>query len=206
MASDILDTAEAASSPLGAGLGRALEGIPFLDDATRPKAPTIPGVTPAQRAQGRRLALYHRHHLAELAAVRVALDRFLAGAGAVEAITDGVTSLSLAENYRAFGNLCGRQCHLLQMHHDIEEGDMYPRIRQAAGLHQVLDRLSAEHRTVHGLLERIRDIVQSVTLEPTAERVLALREVYEVFERVVVSHFGYEERELEEAIGYYDAL
>ncbi|MEE7493702.1 hypothetical protein MOTC310_26055 [Methylobacterium oryzae] len=206
MAPNMLDTAEAAALPFDARLGRALEGIPFLDDATRPKAPPIPGVTSAQRAQGRRLALYHRHHLAELAAVRAALDRFVAGTGPVEAMTDGVSSLSLAKNYRAFGNLCGRQCQLLQMHHDIEEGDLYPRLRQAAGLQQVLDRLSAEHRTVHGLLERIRDIVQSVAVGPTVERVLALREVYEVFERVVVSHFGYEERELEEAIGYYDAL
>ncbi len=67
-------------------------------------------------------------------------------------------------------------------------------------------RLSAEHRTVHGLIERIRDIVRSVAVDPTVERVLALKEVYEVFERVVVSHFGYEERELEEAIGYYNAI
>ena len=200
------DTPEAAAPPVEARLGRALDGIPFLDDATRPKAPPIPGVTPAQRARGRRLALYHRHHLAELAAVRGALDRFLAGTGTVEAVTDGVASMTLTENYRAFGTLCGRQCHLLQMHHDIEEGDMYPRLRQSDGLRWVLDRLGAEHRTVHALLERIRAIVRSVASAPTREQVLDLREVYGVFERVVISHFGYEERELEEAIGYYDAL
>ncbi|KTS08017.1 hypothetical protein SB2_19660 [Methylobacterium radiotolerans] len=200
------DTPEAAAPPVEARLGRALDGIPFLDDATRPKAPPIPGVTPAQRARGRRLALYHRHHLAELAAVRGALDRFLAGTGTVEAVTDGVASMTLTENYRAFGTLCGRQCHLLQMHHDIEEGDMYPRLRRSDGLRRVLDRLGAEHRTVHALLERIRAIVRSVASAPTREQVLDLREVYGVFERVVISHFGYEERELEEAIGYYDAL
>ncbi|WP_179240034.1 hemerythrin domain-containing protein [Methylobacterium radiotolerans] len=163
-------------------------------------------MTRAQRARGRRLALYHRHHLAELAAVRGALDRFLAGTGTVEAVTDGVASMTLTENYRAFGTLCGRQCHLLQMHHDIEEGDMYPRLRRSDGLRRVLDRLGAEHRTVHALLERIRAIVRSVASAPTREQVLDLREVYGVFERVVISHFGYEERELEEAIGYYDAL
>ncbi|KIU36353.1 hypothetical protein SR39_07305 [Methylobacterium radiotolerans] len=200
------DTPEAAAPPVEARLGRALDGIPFLDDATRPKAPPIPGVTPAQRARGRRLALYHRHHLAELAAVRGALDRFLAGTGTVEAVTDGVASMTLTENYRAFGTLCGRQCHLLQMHHDIEEGDMYPRLRQSDGLRRVLDRLGAEHRTVHALLERIRAIVRSVASAPTREQLFDLREVYGVFERVVISHFGYEERELEEAIGYYDAL
>ena len=200
------DTPEAAAPPVEARLGRALDGIPFLDDATRPKAPPIPGVTPAQRARGRRLALYHRHHLAELAAVRGALDRLMAGTGTVEAVTDGVASMTLTENYRAFGTLCGRQCHLLQMHHDIEEGDMYPRLRRSDGLRRVLDRLGAEHRTVHALLERIRAIVRSVASAPTREQVLDLREVYGVFERVVISHFGYEERELEEAIGYYDAL
>ncbi len=200
------DTPEAAAPPVEARLGRALDGIPFLDDATRPKAPPIPDVTPAQRARGRRLALYHRHHLAELAAVRGALDRFLAGTGTVEAVTDGVASMTLTENYRAFGTLCGRQCHLLQMHHDIEEGDMYPRLRRSDGLRRVLDRLGAEHRTVHALLERIRAIVRSVASAPTREQLLDLREVYGVFERVVISHFGYEERELEEAIGYYDAL
>ena len=39
MAPDMLDTAEAAVLPFDARLGRALQGIPFLDDATRPKAP-----------------------------------------------------------------------------------------------------------------------------------------------------------------------
>lgn len=184
----------------------AVDGIPFLDDATRPTAPAIPGVTPAQRAQGRRLGFYHRHHLGELAAVRGALDRLLAGTGGVEAVTDRVASLSMIENYRTFGNLCGSQCRLLQMHHDIEEESLYPLLRRNVGLHPVLDRLSAEHQTVHALLERIRETAKAIASGPTRGNILALDEIYEVFERIVVSHFGYEERELEEAIGYYDAL
>ena len=78
--------------------------------------------------------------------------------------------------------------------------------RRAIGQPSILDRLGAEHRTVHALLERIRAIVRSVASAPTREQLFDLREVYGVFERVVISHFGYEERELEEAIGYYDAL
>ncbi|WP_405030656.1 hemerythrin domain-containing protein [Methylobacterium sp. WCS2018Hpa-22] len=92
------------------------------------------------------------------------------------------------------------------MHHDIEEGSLYPRLRQNVGLRPVLDRLGAEHRTVHALLERIRETSNVIASDPTRERILALDEIYEVFERIVVSHFGYEERELEEAIGFYDAL
>lgn len=193
-------------TPMKAEPHNALEGIPFLDDATRPKAPAIPGVTPAQRAQGRRLGLYHRHHLAELATVRGALNRFLSGTGTGEAVSDGVASLSMIENYRAFGNLCGRQCQLLQIHHDIEEDSLYPTLRQNAGLRIVLDRLSAEHRTVHALLERIRETSRVIASNPTKENVHALSEIYAVFQRIVISHFGYEECELEEAIGYYGAL
>lgn len=190
----------------GARPDDAVAGIPFLDDATRPKAPSIPGVTPAQRAQGRLLRLYHRHHLGELAAVRSALKRLLAGTGSVDAVTDGMASMSMVENYRTFGNLCGSQCHLLQMHHDIEEGSLYPRLAQNPGLRPILERLGAEHRTVHALLERIQETSKAIASDPTRERILALEEIYDVFERIVVSHFGYEERELEEAIGFYDAL
>ena len=183
-----------------------LEGIPFLDDATRPRAPAIPGVTPMQRARGRRLGLYHRHHLAELAAVRVALDRFRSGTGTVEAVSEGVASLSMVASYRAFGNLCGQQCQMLQMHHDIEEGSVFPAIRQDAGMRPVLDRLGAEHRTVHALLERILQIARAIAVDPRRDYALALGRIYETFERIVISHFGYEERELEEAIGFYNAL
>lgn len=115
-----------AAATVEARSDHAVDGIPFLDDATRPKAPAISGVTPAQRAQGRRLGFYHRHHLGELAAVRSALDRLLAGTGGVEAVSDRMASLSMIDNYRTFGNLCGSQCQLLQMHHDIEEGMIHP--------------------------------------------------------------------------------
>lgn len=195
-----------AALPPKAEPSKTFEGIPFLDDATRPQAPAIPGVTPAQRAQGRSLSLYHHYHLVELATVRGALNRLLVGTGTAEAVSDGVASLSMVANYSTFGNLCGRQCQLLKMHHDIEEGSMYPTLRRDPGLRPVLDRLSAEHRTVHALLELIQESSRAVAANPSREQILALGEIYAVFERVVVSHFGYEERELEDAIGYYDAL
>nr|USU32363.1 hemerythrin domain-containing protein [Methylobacterium sp. OTU13CASTA1] len=197
---------EDAATTVDAMTDSAVAGIPFLDDATRPKAPVIPGVTPAQHAPGRRLSLYHRHHLEELAAVRYALERLVAGTGAIEAVSDRMTSLSMIENYRTFGNLCGRQCQLLEMHHDIEEGSLYPLLGRNVGLRPVLDRLGAEHRTVYALLERIRETSNAIGSDPTRKSILALNEIYGVFERIVISHFGYEERELEEAIGFYDAL
>jgi Hemerythrin HHE cation binding domain len=186
--------------------GKSLDNIPVLDEASRPKAAAIRGATSTHREQGRRLGLFHRIHLDELAAVRIALDRLVAGTGTVEALSEGIASMSMIENYRGFGNLCGSQCVLLQMHHDIEESSMYPILGQHAGLRPVLDRLSKEHEIVGALLDRIRGALSSLAVSPSREAIFALREIYDVLEKVIVSHFKYEEHELAEAIGFYGAL
>jgi hypothetical protein len=180
-----------------------IEGIAFLDDATRPTAPPIPGATEAQRAHGRRLGLYHRYHLDEIAGVRHALDRFLSGLGTAGDVADSLATMTMIENYRNFGNLCGRQCQLLEMHHTIEDQSLFPRLRRNEGLRPVLDRLSAEHVTIHALSERLQMALRAIALDPAAEAAASLAEIFEMFARTVASHFGYEERQLEEALGVY---
>lgn len=186
--------------------GKSIDNIMVLDEASRPKAAAIRGATSMHREQGRRLGLFHRRHLDELAAVRSALNRLVAGTGTVEALSEGIASMSMIENYRDFGNLCGSQCLLLQMHHDIEESSMYPILGQDAGLRPVLERLSKEHETVNALLDRIQGTLGSIAANPSREAILALREIYDVLEKVIASHFRYEENELAEAIGFYGAL
>lgn len=181
-----------------------IEGIAFLDDATRPTAPDIPGVTPAQRAHGRRLAAYHRLHLHELAKVRDGLENLLAGTASVEEFTGRVSTMMMVENYRRFQTLCGNQCALLEMHHTIEDQRLFPALRQENGLRKVLDRLSAEHLTIHALIDRLVEMSKALSIEPSSGNEGMLREVYAALERVVVSHFGYEERELEEALGFFE--
>ena len=191
------------AAPANRAKESGIDGIAFLDDATRPTAPPIPGATEAQRAHGRRLGLYHRYHLAEIAGVRHALDRFLSGLGTAEDVADGVAAMTMIENFRNFGNLCGRQCQLLEMHHTIEDQSLFPRLQRNEGLRPVLDRLRAEHVTIHALLERLQAASRAIARDPTAEAASALAEIYAVFERTVASHFGYEERQLEEALGFY---
>lgn len=193
----------ASAAPANPAKERSVDGIALLDGATRPTAPPIPGVTEAQRAHGRRLGLYHRYHLDEIAVVRHALDRFLSGLGTAGDVADGVAAMTMIENFRAFGNLCGRQCQMLEMHHTIENQSLFPRLRRNEGLRPVLDRLQAEHVTIHALLERLQTASRAIALGPGAEAASALAEIYAVFERTVASHFGYEERQLEEALGLY---
>lgn len=191
------------AAPANGGKEGGIEGIALLDDATRPNAPPIPGATDAQRAHGRRLGLYHRFHLDEIAGVRRALDRFLSGLGTAGDVADSVATMTMIENYRNFGNLCGRQCQLLEMHHTIEDQSLFPRLRRNEGLRPVLDRLSAEHVTIHALSERLQTASRVIALDPAAEAVASLVEIFQAFARTVASHFGYEERQLEEALGFY---
>jgi hypothetical protein len=177
--------------------------IDLLDDRTRPKAPKIEGVTPAQRAHGRRLAMIHRFHLQQMAEVHLAMERIEAGEEELARLGDAVSSMQMADNYRRFGALCGRECELLTFHHTGEDQLLFPALDKGSeGLRKVVERLRAEHEIVHQLLEELEAAAIRTMQQPGPDTFASLREVFETLERVVVSHFGYEQEELEEAIGY----
>lgn len=181
-----------------------IDDIEFLDDSTRPAAPPIEGASDLHRAHGRRLTLFHRYHLQQLSQLRRALDELEKGMGDVDALAAQVGSMAMIENYRRFGSLCGQECQLLTLHHTIEDQEIFPRLRDTGdGLRKVIDRLSAEHLIVHELLVRLQEATRRFAQDPGAASLASLRQVYEALERVVISHFGYEERELEEALGFY---
>jgi iron-sulfur cluster repair protein YtfE (RIC family) len=186
-----------------------IDDIAFLDDATRPSAPPIEGASDLHRAHGKRLTLFHRYHLQQLAQLRRALQDLEKSnadqrAGHADALAEQVGSMAMIENYRRFGSLCGQECQLLTLHHTIEDQEIFPHLRNTTeGLRKVIDRLSAEHLIVHELLVRLQEATRRFAREPGPVALASLREVYDALERVVISHFGYEERELEEALGFY---
>lgn len=178
--------------------------INLLDDATRPKAPRIDGVTPRQRMHGRRLGLFHNMHLEQMAQVRAVMERVAAGEETPEALGVSVSALQMSANYRRFGNICGQECMALTFHHSAETEMIFPRLKgHSEGLDRVVDRLLAEHEVVHALIEQMEAAAIEVIETPGPASFAALRAAFEVLERVVKSHFGYEEEELEEALGYY---
>ena len=81
-----------------------------LDEAERPRAVTIPGATDAERQAGRQLARIHRAYLQEMAQIGAVLQRIEAGDAPPEDLVRIVLSLDMAQNYRAFGSLCGQGC------------------------------------------------------------------------------------------------
>lgn len=180
--------------------------IDLLDPSTRPKAPKIEGVTHAQRMQGRRLALFHEMHLRQMRHARTVMEKVAAGEAKLASLEDALSDLDMTHNYRVFGNICGQECQMLTGHHTIEDRYLFPAVASYAdaGLQAVVDRLIAEHGVIHDYIERMEAAATAVMRAPGPESFAALRETFEKLESYVVSHFGYEQEELEEALGYYD--
>ena len=65
------------------------------------------------------------------------------------------------------------------------------------------ERLQAEHVVVHELLVRQIDTLNALAREPSSSRFEDARVVYEALGRVLLSHLGYEEEEIGDALGYF---
>ena len=176
-----------------------------LDEASRPKAPKVAAATDMHRRKGRQLAAIHRHYLMEMAQIGAVLERIEAKDTPPEHLKKIVLSLEMAENFRVFGSLCGRECQVLKFHHDIESSDMFPRLEAAGGgmFQQIVAKLLSEHEVVHELIIRLGRAADKLATDPSEANFVDASQVYRKLEEVVRSHFGYEEAELEEAIGYY---
>ena len=176
-----------------------------IDPAERPHLPPMPGATDEHRRQGRKLAAIHRGHLWDLARIAQVLRRIKAGDAPPEDLRDIVLNADMAQNYRAFGSLCGQECRMLSFHHDAEEHHMFPELEAVgnAALSKVVARLRVEHEVVHELLTRLERAAMTLMYEATDENFAGAEATFERLLDVVKSHFGYEETELEEAIGLH---
>lgn len=108
-------------------------------------------------------------------------------------------------NYRRFGALCGQHCQIIEMHHSIEDQAIFPHLSaKSAALKPVIDRLIAEHEVVHALLLKLVDELQQLVSGPSPAQFARAKEVYEALEKLLISHFGYEEQEIGDALGVYE--
>lgn len=174
-----------------------------VDYGTRPTMPALPDATDADRRMGRRLAAIHRMHLHDVGRIGIVLDRIEAGEASGQDLSDALMSAEFAQNVRQFGSLCGRECKVLTFHHDAEEYSLFPQLAGKGNdaLRAVIDRLMEEHKVVHELLVRLERAAMALMFELDAEKFNEARAVFRQLETVVHSHFGYEETQLEEAIG-----
>ncbi|MBD3665994.1 hemerythrin domain-containing protein [Sulfitobacter aestuariivivens] len=179
-----------------------------VDSTKRPDRPRFAQADDAQRGPGRHLAAIHRHYLMDLSRIAQVLHRIKAGDAPPAELVQIVLNAEMAQNFRAFGTLCGQECHVLTMHHNIEEQSIFPQLhaRGSDAMRAVVDRLRAEHKVVHELLERLAAVSHTLTATPDAATFGEATAIFEQLVKVVKSHFHYEETALEEALGVYGVM
>lgn len=181
-----------------------IENIEFMDDNTRPKAEKL-DITDAQRTSGRHLAMIHNHYKGNMQQLRGYLEQVRAGEGSLNELKEMAESLPILENYRRFGNLCGQHCRAIEMHHMIEDQAIFPSLLDKPnGLKAVAERLIAEHKVVHALLLMLVERINDLFTDTSKDSFDAVIEAHEALDAVLLSHFGYEEEQIGDALGYYN--
>jgi len=185
-------------------LGDTRHDIEVLDDDTRPLAPRFEGLTAAQQLPGRHLRMIHAHFRDTMGRLSALIEQAAAGTVSPEELAQRAGAVPIVDNYRRFGTLCGEHCRVIEVHHAIEDEWIFPELRdRSAAMRAVTDRLLAEHRVVHALLERLLDALDALAREPDEANFAAARDLYAAFEKTLASHFGYEEDAIGDALGVY---
>ncbi len=182
--------------------GARLSQTRLWDEATRPIGPPPDPkrrYTAAELASSQTLVAVHDHLRSELRAVRRLVDGVLAGSLEVPQARQALAAMTLRQNSWTMGTYCAAYCRLVTTHHTIEDRSVFPRLRRSdPRLAAVLDRLEAEHATIHEVLEEV-DRALVLYLE-TPDSAPALQEALDVLTDTLLSHLAYEERELAEPL------
>ncbi|HUY09286.1 MAG TPA: DUF5615 family PIN-like protein [Candidatus Dormibacteraeota bacterium] len=182
--------------------GARLSETRLWDEATRPIGPRPDPqrrYTAADLASSRTLVAVHDHLRSELRAVRRLVDGVLAGALEVPQARQALAAMTLRQNSWTMGTCCAAYCRLVTTHHTIEDRSILPQLRRSdPRLAAVLDRLEAEHATIHEVLEEVDRAL--VLYLKTSDSTPALREAVDVLTDTLLSHLAYEERELAEPL------
>ncbi|KKB08854.1 hemerythrin domain-containing protein [Devosia chinhatensis] len=182
-----------------------LKDIQFLDDATRPAIPALPGITEAQKRPGQHLRMIHDHLRENMEVLGRLIERAAAGEATPDQVRAETADLVMVSNYRRFGTLCGQYCQFVHGHHSIEDQMIFPSIAaKGPAFKAIADRLQAEHVIVHQLLEQLIDALIRLSEAPGRSNFDDAVSVFRALEKVLLSHLGYEEEAIGDALGYFD--
>lgn len=167
--------------------------------------PALENVTEAEHRAGMHLAAIHRMYLRDMQRLAHVLKQVEQGAVSPEVFAKEVSNVDLTHNVRIFGTMCGRECQVLTFHHDAEEHLIFPQLEQQniQALSRVFDRLKQEHLIVHELITRLETAAQALVQNPDEHNFTRTKATFTQLHIVVISHFGYEETELREALGRF---
>ena len=118
-------------------------------------APVDPsGVAGSAGAQT--LLAVHQHLRQELDQLREVLAQVARGHTSAAGARSHLHQMTLRQNDWTFGAFCAAYCRVVTVHHAIEDAHMFRDLRRAdPSLGTVLDRLSAEHEVIAGLITEV---------------------------------------------------
>ncbi|KKB76523.1 hypothetical protein VW35_17180 [Devosia soli] len=188
-------------------LSAMLLNVNFLDDATRPPVPALPNLTNRQRQAGHHLRMIHDHLRDNMKTLAKLIERANAHEVTPAEIAAKANDMAMLANYRRFGNLCGQHCGIVNTHHTIEDHHLFPVLaQQGPAFKAIAERLKAEHVVVHELLEHLVEALNALASEPSPSRYTNARDIYQALERVLLSHLGWEEEAMGDALGYFEIM
>lgn len=179
--------------------------IAIPDDSTRPPLPEMPQLSEQQRLPMRHLRAIHEHHRRNMRVMRGMIDGVRKGDTSASELHEHIKNNPIAENYRLFGNLCGQHCQLVNGHHQIEDYHMFPALEgKMKALDKVIKRLREEHEVVHALLLALAAEAEKLIGDPSEDQFEQTIAAHEKLERLLLSHFEYEEQGVGPALGVYN--
>ena len=175
------------------------------DEADRPTGPARDPdrtYTPRQQAEGQHLIDVHDHLRGELDQIYDLIDQVAAGTLDAGAARSAINEMTMRQNNWTLGTYCESYCRVVTVHHTIEDQSMFPYLRRRdPRLEPVIDRLQAEHRVIHDVLDGVdQALVAFVAAGGGAEALTGLRDRADLLSDTLRSHLAYEERELVEPI------
>jgi alkanesulfonate monooxygenase SsuD/methylene tetrahydromethanopterin reductase-like flavin-dependent oxidoreductase (luciferase family)/hemerythrin-like domain-containing protein len=175
------------------------------DENDRPSGPARDSgrtYTPQQLAEGRHLVEVHDALRAELDQVYDLIDQVAAGTMNAATARSHLNEMTMRQNNWTLGTFCESYCRVVTVHHTIEDQSLFPYLRQHdPRLAPVIDRLHAEHRVIHDVLDGVdRALVAFISAADRAAALASLRTAADLLSDCLRSHLSYEERELVEPI------
>jgi hemerythrin-like domain-containing protein len=168
-----------------------------LDESTRPRAPKHDNAerTPSGEASADMLVNIHAHLRSELQQIRSVATEVLSGQSSPGAARSLINQMSMRQNYWSFGAFCAAYCQVLTMHHTIEDAHLFVGLKSRdAELGPVIDRLSAEHEVIAGVLTQLDQALVAMIREP--DQLALVESAIERLSIALLSHLDYEEEEL----------
>jgi len=169
------------------------------DETTRPTLdePADTTYSATQETFHRHLVEIHDHLRSELTRLYDLVEEVRRGVLTAAEARSEVHAMSLRQNNWTLRAYCQSYCGFVNGHHSLEDASVFPHLRRAEpDAAPVLDRLAAEHVTIHHDLDDVDRVLVTLVRDADEAALDAVEVALRTLGDRLLSHLAYEEREL----------